>query len=371
MRGRRLVLLAGALALALLAGALLLRRGSPSGPALRVAALVGDSTPDDRAVRQGLVLAARALESERGGSPIELVLRDPHGDETTAAEQLRALEASGVRFVADVVGDDLIKACSPVFRQTKLVGTLSTSTPALQGACGPRVLRVASWGAEDARALADWARELRPRRAMSVHRDDAAGRRAQEAFDRGMASHGGARGIPVADAGAQASWVAERLREGQPDVVALLLPAPDALQLLAAAGDAVPPVILAPDAQLGRALADRPELRARVRFVLPEAAPENPGREAFLAAWRASGATGEPDPRALVAWDALHVLARAAWNAAGDPDRALELAKSSASRGATGRLAFTGDGERVPAPWRRMLHTKDGIEVPYLPESGS
>lgn len=343
------------------------QRGGPvaaTGPVLRVGAIVGQATPAERAVRDGLELALLDLNASRGDQlAVELVLRDPGGSAQTAAQQLAELHASGVRLVGDLVGDDVVDACAPLLREKEdLVAVTTNPSPRLQNAGGVRLVRVAPWPSPVAQALGSWARELQPGRPVVIHGADASGRAHRDAFVRAWGDLGESLQLEVSDPEAQRGWVVERLAELQPDLVAVLLPAAGARFVLEGLGEVAPRhLLLLERAELSPALRS---VGPRLHFVVPEAPADSARRAAFVEAWGRAGKQGEPDACAMLAHDGLQALVRAAWVGGPDPSRTLMHLRATSFDGASGHVSFASDGERSPPSFRRMSYSGDGVVVP-------
>lgn len=336
------------------------------GPVLRAAALVGTTSPRDRAVRAGHRLAISALEREGLGG-IEVVYFDPGGSVQTATTHLQALAGQQIDYLVDVGDHDLASGCGPALRESELIVLSACGDPRLLG-LGERFLRVARWDWEAARGLAAWARSLGCKRPAVLVPEGAAGQAARTSFLRAWGDLGESHVMEVRDGSAQAAWAARRLAELEPDGVVLLVPSRDAVPVLVELDRSGPSIrrFLTLDSDLGPGV-----MRAGLKDVLPRLhlataeEPAAPTRDLLLAAWaREEG--NEPPPEAFfAAHDAVQLLARAHHAAKGDKSRTLLELRGSRFLGATGRIEFMGDGERPTLELRRSTYTPDGTVVPW------
>lgn len=360
---RRLMAIALPIGVGGLALACWLTTPSTQAPDLRVAALVGASTPRDRAIRFGHAQAAQSLAAE-GLGVVEVVYLDPAGSAQTARDHLAGLEPRGISFVVDVADHDVAVGCGPLLRESKLVVLSSCSDPRLQGCCGQRFLRVAPWDGALVRALAEWARALQLRRPALLVPEGEAGRDLHEAFSRTWGGLGDGLVVRVRDGAAQAAWAAGRVTELAPDGLVCLVPVKDAVPLLTEVARAHAELrTLTLDPELAPALQGSP-LVARLLLATPAEA-ETPVRQALVEAWKKENGGSEPDPALFAAHDALQLLLRAHRTAQGDLERTLLTLRSSDYRGATGRIAFTGDGERTVPAIERHTYTAQGVQVAW------
>ncbi len=340
-----------------------------TGPALRVGALVGELTDDDRAVRAGLELALAQLNATRGDQLlVELVIKDPGGSAQTAAQHLEALQREGVTLVADIVAEDWVEACELTLRQhEELIAATSNPAPSLLHVGGARLTKIAPAPSAEGDALGRWAHELQPQTPLVLHAPGPVGQARRDAFGRAWGSLSDSLVLEVTDVEAQRAWLLERVRTLQPDLLAILLPAASAEGVLAALGDALPAhVLLAEQVRVPEAAR---ALAPRLRFVTCEA-DAAPGLAAFRARWSEAGHSGEPPLRALLAHDALQVLVRAAWVAGGEPRRTLATLVDTSYEGASGHVSFEHEGARAPIRSRRMTYTREGVAVPVSQEGG-
>lgn len=326
------------------------------GPALRVGAIVGEGTPRERAVREGLGLACALLNQERGDKPlVEVLLLDPHGNAEELCAHLATLEAQGVRLLADVAPIPSLLDCAPSLWSWTGAGVTTAEDPRLRGAFGRRIVRAGPWRGAPGGALALWARDLGLTRPLVVHEATEWGRACRDAF---QVAWGGAGSAVVVELGSGSPAAKAAAVQHQADGVVLLACAEATQAALAAdLGPCTGPILCAGGPGVDAAITDA-ATRARV-LTLDPIAPSGARHEAAVAAWRAVHGSGDPDPAVLVGFDALDVLVRAAWAAGGDPDRTLGDLRATRCEGASGPVSFVGDERPVP-PFRRLRLLANG-----------
>lgn len=331
------------------------------GPALRVGAIVGEASPRERAVREGLNLACALLNQERGEKPaVELVLLDPHGKPDELCAHLATLEAQGVRLLADVAPIPSILDCAPSLWAWQGTGVVTADDPRLRGAFGRRIVRAGGWRGAQGAALALWARELGLRQPLVLHEATEWGRNCRDAF---VVAWGGGGSALVIELGAESPAAKAQTVKHQADGVVLLVCAEGTETALAAdLGPYTGPILCAGGPATNGCVAD-PATRSRV-LTLEAVAPSGTRHDAAVAAWRAKHGAGDPDSAVLVGFDALDVLVRAAWTAGGDPDRTLAELRATRCDGASGPVSFAGD-ERPVSPFRRLRLLPGGGTGPW------
>lgn len=340
---------------------------TPPGAKLRVGWVDTLDPAASEALTQGFALASADLEGRWGESGgIELVRREARSPDAAVAA-LDALAADGVHLVVDLGRQETLTGCVQRLRKGDLV-VLQAAGPAngFGASLGGQFFSVPPSGASGSFELGRWVRELHltaPLVFASPGRDgEIAG------FQRGL--QGGARLLELRD-DAQVTWAAQQAEASGADAVIAFVDPERAgkLQRALVASSSTAKVfgLSGCGGEVFRAAAGGAGLE-RVLFVEEERVSE--ARAAAVeAAWRArfgQGRSESPAPAVFWAYDALSALADAARPSGGEVRDTVRRLYRTRLDGATGLVAFA-DGERAPAPVRRMTYTDAGVPVPCTP----
>ncbi|MGH2585448.1 MAG: branched-chain amino acid ABC transporter substrate-binding protein [Dehalococcoidia bacterium] len=325
------------------------------------AALTGDESGDAQRIERGVRLAVEQA-GEVKGHPLTVAVWD---DGCSAEGSIDAANAfTAMSDLAGVIGPMCSSGCVPasiVYDEAKtLMLTPSCTASVLTGQVLDTVVRLAWNGLEAAEGGARFARdELKARRVFAVNDSTFYGKQQRDAFETELEDRGG--GL-IADEYIEATdWdftaLVAQIKAARPDLIyfAGFLPAGRFLiQQLRYAGVTAP--FMAADALLDADAFIRESNTAAEHAYVTDAVPVQGKRfEEFARAYREHWGE-DPGPFAAQAYDAANVLIAAAKDVAGDDNGTLTLDKKALRdavldtdrQGATGRIRFFDNGERVP-----------------------
>jgi branched-chain amino acid transport system substrate-binding protein len=336
---------------------------SPEQP-LRIGvsvALTGDDTGDAQRIERGVRLAVEQAGAIKG-HPLTVVVRDDGCSDEGSVAAAEAFVA--MPDLAGVIGPMCSNGCIPasiVYDDAKtLMLTPSCTTSALTGQVLDTVVRLA-WNGEIAAIggakFAD--KELKASRVFAINDSTVYGKQQRDAFKETLKQRGGRL---IADEYVQtADWdftaLVAQIKAAQPDLIyyAGFLPAGRFLiQQIRYAGITTP--FMAADALLDVDGFIRESNTAAQDAYLTDARPVEGKRfDKFADAYRARWGE-DPGPFSAHAYDAAVVLIEAVKDTARSRDGWLRIDKKALRdavldtdrRGATGRIRFFDNGERVP-----------------------
>jgi ABC-type branched-subunit amino acid transport system substrate-binding protein len=328
-----------------------------------------------RAVRDGLALAQTDLNAEWKDSPhVELVFKDSGGSAAGAIEKLAELKKEGISLIADVVGTDLLAGALGKIRDERvLVVSGSANDPKLATAKGaPYVFLAAPTENGLGNELGHFARELGIKKPVLAVTEGERGAHLRNGFLRFWAPFGRPSVVEIASGQAQAQKVAEKIAALAPDALVLLTEPRDTRDVFSEIARASLDLrVLAPESTLSALdLKVAPGILSKTLALAVEDSSPPPRRAAVEAAWKKAGGSGEARPELFSAYDALQVLARAARDGQGDPEKTIPRLRVMDYDGCTGRVAFDQEGFRRAPATKRRAFTDQGVSVPYSPFEG-
>jgi branched-chain amino acid transport system substrate-binding protein len=381
MKNKKLLyVVMGVLLIGLVLAAVVRRKGDEKS--LRVGSVLvlsGDYKSLGEQVRDGQTLAMEELNANPDRKQkLEIVFLDSQGEKATALEKVKQLQRDGIKFIAEVFGSPSASHTMPYIKQQGMLFISGVDTGAsLTREGGENFFRIIPSDRLACQQLSAKAIDMGFKRAAVVYINDEWGNGLKTEFEPEYKRLGGEIVSTMETGKGQDIFqpVIASLKSQNPQVVLLFIyPREAALLVKEARRQQMDISFMGTDNLTGSELTEvGGDAVQGVMYVVPKAANESERSAHFKQLYTQKFGSGkEPPVFTALGYDAVHLMAKAVEDSAGDVGKARQVLENIKYVGATGPITFSPDHELNVFTYQLKVYRKAGdriAAVDYEPES--
>jgi branched-chain amino acid transport system substrate-binding protein len=355
-----------------LALAVTIRRNRPANTIRLGSILVlsGDYKSLGEQVRDGQSLAVDEINSKAGtGNRVEVEFYDSQGEKAIALEKLKTLDRDGVKFIAEIFGSPSASHSMSFVSQQNMLFVSGVDTGAsLTENGGKHFFRIIPSDRLACQQISNKAMSMGYNTAAVVYINDEWGNGLRGEFEREYQQAGGQISASIETGKGQDLFqpVVSTIKSKAPKLVLLFIyPREAALLVKEARRQHLDAAFIGTDNLTGAEVTDvAGDAAIGVMYVVPRPPEESEASKHFKQLYAQKFGPGkEPPIFAVLGYDVVHLLAKAAADANGDISKATSILEAMRMDGASGRISFDKNHELVVADYQLKVYKKAGDKI--------